>query len=107
MKSQEKIIKFTVWVGSYYIVCTLRLSIYIILYRTNTTTNINCVSVMFSYNKDNVTYGAEERDTEVTNIIEAAVYEIPLSEHDYEVTGTTNMYEYATLGPNKEAVSSK
>ena len=96
-----------VWVGSYYIVCTLRLSIYI-LYRTNTctTTNINCVSVMFSYNKDNVTYGAEERDAEVTNIIEAAVYEIPLSDHDYEVTRTTNMYEYATLGPNKEAVSS-
>ena len=65
---------------------------------------------------DNVLYGkGGEVKTHVN--METSMYEVPVSlaaengnttEHEYEFTGSTyatpHVYEYATLGPNKETV---
>jgi hypothetical protein len=69
---------------------------------------------------DNLTYGSSPGDAAVPtkedpSLLEASMYEVPLSaaqsttggtghDHEYELTGSfytvPNMYEYATLGPN-------
>ena len=61
---------------------------------------------------DNITYGIGG-DKENGNVVEAGVYEVPLSlkrdtEPTYDLSGsiyaTPNVYEYTTLGPNEEMV---
>lgn len=60
---------------------------------------------------DNQTYGTGDKGN--GNIVEAGVYEVPLSlkrdaEPNYDLSesmyAVPNVYEYATWGPNKETV---
>ena len=62
---------------------------------------------------DNITYGIGGDKENGNNVVEAGVYEVPLSlkrdtESTYDPSGsiyaTPNVYEYATLGPNEEMV---
>ena len=69
---------------------------------------------MHACTADNITYGTGEVKGNRSNIVEAGMYEVPLSlkrdaEPNYDLSesmyAVPNTYEYATWGPNEEMVT--